>query len=259
MRIGTRCATRIGSPSDAAGPPALPGLVLWFRADRGITLNGADVSGWADQSQTANNASQITAIDQPRYIASDTDGLPSVEFDHTNTESMTYAHNTVYAGNAWTKSFWINQPAVADLAAGYRYWSQHSGSSTTSRFWFNYVPNAGTKLFGFTHFGTAGNYSQTFDWTARLGTWVHVALAWDGSLGTPLARMKFYINGVSQTLAGTPLTSALAATGSTATCRISGGNLGAQPFTGRIDDIVEFNRQLTPEEVLQIYNYRTRV
>ena len=42
------------------------GLGLWLKADTGITLNGATVSGWADQSSTAQALQQPNAASQPR-------------------------------------------------------------------------------------------------------------------------------------------------------------------------------------------------
>lgn len=63
-------------------PTALSGCVLWLRADLGITLNGSDVSAWADQSGQAHHVAQGTGSVQPLYNATDADfgGAPSVEF-----------------------------------------------------------------------------------------------------------------------------------------------------------------------------------
>ena len=50
-------------------PTKLPDLQLWLRGDLGITLNGADVSAWADQSGQGNHFVQATEADQPVYDA----------------------------------------------------------------------------------------------------------------------------------------------------------------------------------------------
>ena len=40
-------------------PIPTTGLSLWLKADTGVTLSGADVTGWADQSGNGKNASAI--------------------------------------------------------------------------------------------------------------------------------------------------------------------------------------------------------
>ncbi len=60
-------------------------MVFRLRADLGITLNGGDVSAWADQSGTGDankNATQGTAALQPLYVASSADfnNRPTVRF-----------------------------------------------------------------------------------------------------------------------------------------------------------------------------------
>lgn len=61
-------------------PASLSGLILWLRADMGITLAGAKVSAWADQSGSANDFAQGTDADRLTYTASDADflGQPSL-------------------------------------------------------------------------------------------------------------------------------------------------------------------------------------
>jgi len=63
-------------------PTDISNNVLWLKADRGITLNGSDVSDWADQSSEGNDASNSTASEQPAYSSSDSSlgNKPSVQF-----------------------------------------------------------------------------------------------------------------------------------------------------------------------------------
>lgn len=60
-------------------------LELWLRSDLGITLNGTDVSAWADQSGKGHDFSQGTALRQPVFNAVDANwaGKPSLGFDAT--------------------------------------------------------------------------------------------------------------------------------------------------------------------------------
>ncbi len=56
-------------------------LKLWLRADLGVTLNGATVSAWADQSGNGNHFSQGTAAAQPTFTASGGPGSkPGLDF-----------------------------------------------------------------------------------------------------------------------------------------------------------------------------------
>lgn len=80
---------------------------LWLRADLGITLNDADVSGWADQSGEGNDLSQGTAADQPVYNASDADynGRPSVEADGVS-EYLLGSGSTLVSAASGTDTPW---------------------------------------------------------------------------------------------------------------------------------------------------------
>jgi len=67
-------------------------LKLWLRSDLGITLNGADVSAWADQTANANNALQATAGLQMAYGSGGVQGLPYLTL--TGSEAMYIVDNT---------------------------------------------------------------------------------------------------------------------------------------------------------------------
>jgi hypothetical protein len=105
-RPSNRAARRGWGTAGAATftPVALSGCVLWLRSDLGITLNGADVSAWADQSGTAVSLAQATASKQPLYNATDADfgGAPSVAFtsadSHTleSSATITYGPHTIF-------------------------------------------------------------------------------------------------------------------------------------------------------------------
>lgn len=58
----SRPSTRSWLPTDLGAS-----LALWLRSDLGITLNGGNVSAWADQSSNARHFTQGTAGAQPTY------------------------------------------------------------------------------------------------------------------------------------------------------------------------------------------------
>lgn len=64
-------------------PASIAGLAAWYRADLGITLNGSNVSAWADQSGNARHLTQGVAGQQPLYVASvaGIGSQPALSFD----------------------------------------------------------------------------------------------------------------------------------------------------------------------------------
>jgi hypothetical protein len=70
-------------------PTDLDGLILGLRADLGITLNGSDVSAWADFSGQGNDAAQATAARQPTYMPTGgPGGRPGVRFTRADANWM---------------------------------------------------------------------------------------------------------------------------------------------------------------------------
>jgi hypothetical protein len=65
----------------AFSPLALPNLAAWYRADRGVTLNGSTVSAWADQSGNGRTLSQGTGSAQPTFTASGIGSQAALSFD----------------------------------------------------------------------------------------------------------------------------------------------------------------------------------
>lgn len=62
-------------------PTQLNSLVMWLDAAEGVTLNGPDVSNWADQSGNGNDAVQAVASNQPLFNATGLNGFPSLGLD----------------------------------------------------------------------------------------------------------------------------------------------------------------------------------
>jgi len=60
------------------------GIILWLKADIGVTLNGSTVSVWTDQSGNNNNAIQSNPSNQPLLVTGALNGLPVLRFDGLN-------------------------------------------------------------------------------------------------------------------------------------------------------------------------------
>jgi hypothetical protein len=77
------------------GIGSLANLVLWLDGAKGVTKNNQNqVSKWADQSSSANDASQGTQSMQPVWSGSVINGFPALHFDMSNTQSLTLADST---------------------------------------------------------------------------------------------------------------------------------------------------------------------
>lgn len=75
---------------DPFSPTDLTTLTAWFRGDLGVTLNGSDVSDWADQSGLFSDFAQSTASQQPLFNSSNSNfnNRPTLDFDRTTFENM---------------------------------------------------------------------------------------------------------------------------------------------------------------------------
>jgi hypothetical protein len=90
-------------------PLNLADNLLWLDASLGITLDGSNVSTWADQSGNNNDATQGIAARRPEYGATaGVSGLPGIIFDESNTKWMDIT-GLANASNDWTILCVLNQ------------------------------------------------------------------------------------------------------------------------------------------------------
>lgn len=112
----------IGATRKAGGAPApfnpsqLDGLVGWFRADQGITLNGSDVSEWAPIAGTSSPLSQPNSAKQPAFLASGINGLPSVNHD-ANLQGLAMDAPAKLMDYANTDNFFVLMVETMELAS----------------------------------------------------------------------------------------------------------------------------------------------
>jgi len=133
----------------AFSPASLSGLVLWLRADLGITLNGGNVSAWADQSGAGNTFNQPTASKQPVFNAVDANlnNQPSIgPFSEANLHSLIWAGSS---GTAPPYSIFIVTYNVTDAVAKYTWATSGANQSDF------YINNALHFISGSVDLGTA--------------------------------------------------------------------------------------------------------
>ena len=95
-------------------------LKAWYKNQTGITLNGSDVSAWADSSSNSFDMLQATASEQPAYNSGD------IDFDASATQSLQSASDINLSG-AFTVGIKL-EPDVSNVAV--------IGSNTTTNEFF---------------------------------------------------------------------------------------------------------------------------
>jgi hypothetical protein len=83
-------------------------LEAWYRFNTGITLNGSDVSAWADSSSNSFNMVQATASEQPAYNSG------NIEFTAADTTNLQSASDITLSG-AFTIGIRL-EPDVSNVA-----------------------------------------------------------------------------------------------------------------------------------------------
>ena len=68
---------------DTSTEPPIPtqGLLLWLRADRGVTLESGFVTRWADQSANHSDAVAVSVDTRPELVSAGIGNRPSLKFD----------------------------------------------------------------------------------------------------------------------------------------------------------------------------------
>lgn len=179
----------IGGAGAVAFPDSISNLVIRYRADQGITLNGSDVSQWDDLAGNADHLTQSTANDQPLYNATGSPaGDGSVTFDGS-TEGMdsgAFASQTQPGPHVFL--------VVKQLAWG------NGDRLFTSGDGMVVDQSSGTPKIGQKAEGAAGNHI-----TATIGTWYLVQAYFNGS-SSFMERNDDGVIGPSNTGAGASFT-----------------------------------------------------
>jgi hypothetical protein len=176
-------------------------LLAWYRADLGITLNGSNVSAWADQSGTGDankNAIQNTGAHQPAFNASNA--------SYNNSPTVTFTSSQDLTTGTWASS--LVAPYTIFVAG-------HTNDGTRSN--CHVGSNAGVM----TIYSAASSDVEAYSDSGS-----HTLLSGVSDIGTPSVAY-FQANGVSSRLGVrqiTPNTTATDGTAGTVT-EITLGNL----------------------------------
>jgi hypothetical protein len=146
----------------------------------------------------------------PLILGANSASAGGYEIDNSlrfNAGSTDYLYRTnASAGNrkTWTYSFWVKRVKIDDVEPGNYASLLTAGNDGTELF---FQPSAYEGQLNFYYYST-GAYVFSRRTTASVrdvSAWYHIVLALDTTQATESNRLKIYVNGVLQTLTGTPL------------------------------------------------------
>ena len=103
--VSTQALGGSWQPSDETG------LEAWYKFNTGITLNGSNISDWADSSSNSHNMRQLTVSEQPAY------NLGAIRFTPANNQNLQTNSDIELAG-AFTIGIKLNIADVGGIIIG---------------------------------------------------------------------------------------------------------------------------------------------
>jgi hypothetical protein len=79
-------------------PTDLSGLSLWLKSNAGVTMDGSNVTAWADQSGNGNNVNDVANM--PMLVNNFINGYPAIYFRGTN-----YLYNSGFTTTGGANTF----------------------------------------------------------------------------------------------------------------------------------------------------------
>lgn len=216
------------------------------------TMDGADMLGGRllDVSGNGNTGTLLNVASTTFYTAGkigqgfNFDGVD----DYVTTNDFTVLEGATTA----TWSAWIRPSALNNLNTVMAKFSTNGANDS----WRIGIPasglGVGTDDLALYFTGAIVGYTnQNYLATS---TWTHAVWVYDGTQGTNATKLKLFINGVQRTLTfvGT-VPASLASTNSNVTIGALALSSPAQFFNGVIDDARIYTRNLTDQEVTQLY------
>jgi hypothetical protein len=254
----------------------IPGVVLWLRADQGVTTSSGVVTQWADQSGNHNNAAESRAGLQPGLVTDAIHGLPAVRFSAGTVAATTTS--TVGNGNdllfAATPTFgWSTGDFLIEVVAGY---DNTPSSDATQENAVGYgdlfvtilgspinSATSGMGLYGNAPpLGTAPASTAVFGYVAGAAGGAGVASSTTGNNDrTPhcfaLQRVGTTLSvRVDGTEAGAQTIAATTDLGATGTAHLGGvGNAAGQRLDGDIAEVIAVKGTTTPTDLAELEDY----
>ncbi|MGC6426200.1 MAG: LamG-like jellyroll fold domain-containing protein [Akkermansiaceae bacterium] len=194
-----------------------------------------------------------TFVGNPTFDTSDPAPVPggstaSIVFDGEGSWIDVLGYNGIGGSDARTVAFWFKGPATQTMNnATLVSW----GTGATGQRFDTRVNNNSSGIIRTEVSGSGSNGTAVI----ADDTWHHCAVVFDPTEGTTIGTVKFYIDGVLDTLSvvgGTELNTSLANP-----LRIGASRaLPNRSLTGKMDDIRIYNAALAEDEILALYEFQ---
>lgn len=217
-------------------PKSITGLILWLKADAGVTYNGSnEVTIWQDQSDEGNDFTAESGY-APVFISSEINSKPAIDFADSKYMSASVDYNIT--GESFVIVF-----KYSDLANTYgRIFSQWDGTTYDFSVQDSYLPflkNQGSD-----------------EIATYAGGWFFGESVSDGLPYIAISRhdgSNFYLqlNNNAEQSDQTTLNTHIS------DFRISASNVGGVTdfFNSKIAEIIVYNRSITSGEISNLKNY----
>jgi len=212
------------------------GLSLWLKADTGVTLSGADVTVWADQSGNGFNATSPAT--KPTFISSSINSKPAISFNN-DSSWMQIPQNSI--GNSGNISIFV----VLNYVSGAVILNKGDAASFEATVW---------ELTTNTGFGFVNDDGEEFSWNVvPVSPATNIPLLLEGFSSAGVSQLAF--NGTNS---GDPSSANVGFNAISQYIGIGGGGDGGSavsPLDARIAEIIIYNRQVTSPERQQVEAY----
>jgi hypothetical protein len=221
------------NPLFNGGGAATPDMLLWLRADAGITYSsGTFVSGWADQSTYGRNAAQATVSRQPVFAPATLNAQPTLQFSNANSSALGLGANAF--GGHQTTFIVYNDTSTAS-------WTTPIGSVYTGGSASYHGHSDDTAIFSGIHTNINTRSGSNYRGGALIGT------------GTSTPRPDAFAIDVYRAAGAYPAGQNINTIGADECCPSPTGT--GRSINGGIAEILVYDRQLSGVEIDAVGNY----
>lgn len=232
-------------PASYFSPNTSTKCVLWFDCFSYFTLNGAAMSGWADQSPLREHYGQNIAANQPVFNAGSLNGRYSMTFDGTNDRLGIQTTTLDLERTApWTSFIVVKRTGTGDI-----FFSDYDTTATRGVI-FSGVDGSGNLNVVVSNTFASNRIDTTFG-ALTSGTWYVISTTYDGS--STAAGVNAYVDGVARTrtIVGNNLSATVI---NTKTPIIGAGNNGSH-MAGSIAAVGLYTKLMNVAERKKIEKY----
>lgn len=220
------------------------GLAGYWPLDNGSGTTATD---------TSTNGNNGTLTNGPTWTTGQIGS--GVDFDGTNDYIVSVANSPAVASlTQGSFAFWLKPRTAGNQGVIFRSGADGGGNSPTSGFEISGDLWAGTQTIRFMTAGSTGDMMARSTTTLTLNTWTHVVVVWDGTLTA--ANVRFYQNGVLDTTV-TQFNGSGSYVASDGSFNFGIPDGSGYRLDGVLDEFRVYNRQLSADEVGQLYRLAT--